>query len=428
MMRNTVNHFIVLTLAAAALVFAAGCDFKFDLWATAVGYDPNKESDDWYTLRCDPTSKVYTLDSTSYPRRGAVDSAFSLLGMLGKPCTPSPPKGRPGSMSDPVNSPSNNNITDPNNIGVRSHAPSAAAPATTAPPAPPSLLNTFPWLMPLAFPPTFPDSDAGKNPLSCPPSLGVFLVNHLQNTVSTIGLCPFRVVKEISVRSSPLDVAITPDATTALVTSYDGAVTFIDVATNTILGALDLVNYNPHGLAISPDSTRAYVTHYLDQGPALLVIDIPNRKLLSTIKLPKAYPREVILTPDGSQAWVNYLSDRVVSIVDLLTGTVASTVDLGSGADTGMAFDPTGTKAYVAIYPDQVAVVDTATLGIVAKITVATSPMDLVVAPEGNRLFVSTESDAFVYAVDLNTNKVIQRYVTPAGTPPGTTMGLKVFH
>ena len=282
--------------------------------------------------------------------------------------------------------------------------------------------------MPLAFAPSFPDSDGGKNPLSCPPTLEMVLVNHNQNSVSAIGLCPFRVLKEIAVRSNPLNVTVTPDGTTALVTSYDGAVTYIDVATNTVLATQDLANYNPHGIAISPDSTRAYVTHYLDQSPALLVIDIPNRKLLSTIRLPRAYPRVVTLTPDGSQAWVNYLSDRVISIVDVLSGTVASTVDVGTVADTGMVFDPTGSKAYIAVYPDQVFVVDTATLATVGRITVATSPMDVVMVPEGTRLFVSTENDGKIYTVDLKTNKVIRRTTPPAGTPAGTTMGLRVFH
>ena len=419
-MKNILNHCIVLALAAGALLVTSGC--SFDLWANAVGFDPEK--DDFYLLRCDPTTKTYTYSLFHYPAPGTTDTIFTIIEMLGKPCTPSPPKGRPESMSDPAYSPAAGAPPqDPNGspIGIR---PST----TTPPPSPPSLLNTFPWLMPLAFPPSFPDADAGKNPLSCPPALEVFLVNHSQSSVSAIGLCPFRIVKEISVRSNPLDVAITPDGTTAVVTSYDGAVTFIDVATNAVVGVLDLVNYNPHGIAISPDSTRAYVTHYLDQGPALLVIDVPNRKLLSTIKLPRAYPRVVTLTPDGSQAWVNYLSDRVISIVDLLSGTIASTVDVGSGADTGMVFDPAGTKAYVAIYPDQVAVIDTATLATLTKIKVATSPMDLVMLPEGNRLFVSTESDSYIYTIDLTTNKVIRRILPPPGTAAGTTMGMKVYH
>lgn len=422
MTKTTLNHLIVLTLAAAALVFATGC--SFDLWTYAVGFDPEKDNEDYYALRCDPTLKVYYVAVVRYDAPGANSSAFTLLDQINKPCTPSPPKGRPESMSDPVNSPAAT-AASPNDGGTfTAHRPST----TTTPPAPPALINTFPWLMPLAFAPSFPDSDGGKNPLTCPPTLEVFLVNHIQNTVSAIGLCPFRVLKEISVRSSPLDVAVTPDATTAVVTSYDNAVTFIDVATNTIVGVLDLPNYNPHGIAISPDSTRAYVTHYLDIGPVLLVIDIPTRKLLSTIKLPKAYPREVMLTPDGSQAWVNYLSDRVVSIVDVLTGTVASTVDLGTVADTGMAFDPTGSKAYIAVYPDQVFVVDTASLATVAKITVASLPMDLVMAPEGNRLFVSTESDPKIYTVDLKINKVIRISTPPAANPGATTMGLRVFH
>ena len=416
------NHLIVVALAFAALLLTAGC--SFDLWTYAVGFDPDKDDDDYYALRCDSQLKVFWVAVVRYDAPGASESAGSLLGMVGKPCTPSPPKGRPGSMSEPANSPAaapdpNDNIAAPNRRDIAT---------TTPPPTPPALINTFPWLVPLPFAPAFPLSDAGKNPLKCVPTMEAFLVNHTQNSVSVIGLCPFRQIKDIAVRSNPLSVAVTPDGATAVVTSYDGAVTFIDTATNTVSGTLDLLDYNPHGIAISPDSTRAYVTHYLDQHPSLLVIDIPNRKLLSAIALPKAYPRVVTLTPDGTQAWVNYLSDRVISIVDVLTGTVASTVDLSTEVDTGMVFNPTGTKAYIAVYPDQLFVVDTATLATVARITVGTSPIDLVMTPDGNRLFVSVEADPLIYWIDTATNKVTQRSRPPGGSVVGGSMGLMVFH
>jgi len=421
------NHFIVLALAAAALVFSMGCNF--DIWAHAVGYDPDKEDDTYYALRCDPQSKTYTMDVVPYGTPGASSSPGTLVGSLGKPCVPSNEgKGRPSTTSDPVSSPAPGSAPpqDPNDGPLRK--PLATAATTATAPTPPSLINTFPWLEPLAFPPAFPLANAGKNPLTCPPTLESFLVNHNQASVTAVGLCPFKVLKEIQVRSNPLQIAITPDGTLALVTSYDGAVTFIDTATNTVKGTLDLPNYNPSGIAISPDSTRAYVTHYLDQLPCLLVIDIASRKLLSTIALPKAYPRVVVLTPDGSQAWVNYYADRVVSIVDLFTGTVASTVDVGTEADTGMVFNPSGTKAYVAVYPDQIFVIDTASLNTVAKIKVGTSPMDLVMMPEGKRMFVSTETDPNIWWIDLTTNTVTQRTTPPGGNTAGGTMGLTVFH
>ncbi|HEY3738910.1 MAG TPA: hypothetical protein VGL53_03650, partial [Bryobacteraceae bacterium] len=275
------NHLIIFALAVGALLIAFGCNM--DPFAYAVGYDPDKENETWYALRCDPQSKTFTLDTVAYGTPGGSDSPAGIVGQLGKACTPSNEgKGRPDTVSPPV--------SVPPSTGGSMSAPAAppAAPAaipdsavaalpllygngrldttsTVVPPPPPSLINTFPWLEPLMFPPSFPIANAGKNPVTCSSTYQAYIVNHVEGTVSAVGLCPFRVIREISVTSNPLQLAFTPDGTQLLVTSYDGALTFINTATNNITAVLDLSNYNPSGIAISPDGTRAYVTHYLDQ-------------------------------------------------------------------------------------------------------------------------------------------------------------------
>ncbi len=425
-MRRNSNHFMISALALVALLFATGCE-NWDPFAWAVGYHPEDENDDqYYVLRCDPTTKKFTLDIVQGDSFGHSTPDFS---QIGKGCIPSTEnQSRPSTMTEPVNSPAaappglNGPNGDP--LATRIFPFAVSSPAADA--TPPSLINTFPWTVPMFLPPAFPPSDGGRRRTSlCTPNLETFLVNHGTDSVTAIGICPVRVVKEIPVRSNPLQIAITPDALTAVVTSYDGAVTFIDTATNSVKGVLDLFNYNPSGIAISPDSTRAYVTHYLDLSPSLLVIDIPNRKLLSTIPLPKMYPRVVVLTPDGTQAWVNYYADRVVTIVDLLTGTVASSVDVGTQADTGMAFNATGTKAYIAVYPNQVFVVDTASLATLARLTVGQSPADVIATPDG-KLWVSTETDAGVWRIDQRTSKVLG-LIPLNGQTTGGTNGLMVF-
>jgi len=420
------NHIAILALALGALIFATGCE-NWDPFAWAVNYHPeDDDNDQYYVLRCDPTTKKFTVDIVQGDSFG---HATPDLTQIGKGCVPSNEgQSRLSTMTEPVNSPAAAPSTappDPNDARLPEPRISAVSTTATAP-TPPTLINTFPWTVPLLFPPVFPASDAGKRTVpACSNTLETFLVNHNTASVSAIGVCPPRIVKEIPVRSNPLQIAVTPDAATAVVTSYDGAVTFIDTATNTVKAVLDLPNYNPSGIAISPDSTRAYVTHYLDQTPALLVIDIPNHKLLSTIALPKIYPRVVVLTPDGTQAWVNYYADRVVTIVDLLTGTVASSVDVGTQVSTGMAFNATGTQAYLAVYPNQVFVVDTATLATIAKLTVGQSPSDVLATPDG-KVWVATETDAGVWLIDQRTNKVVG-LVPTVGQTTGGTNGLMVF-
>ncbi len=407
------NHLLVFLMAAVALVFSTGCNF--DLWANATGYDPDAD-EPYIVVRCNPDTKTLQAYTTNYPVNipGYVSGETQVASPInGKSCSVSTEnQNRPFTISQAV----------ANGIFV---PPTSNAPLRTAAASAPSLVNTFPWLEPLLFGPAFPVMDHGKGTVNCPAGLEAYLVNHVEGTVTAFSICSMQVLKEITVTPDPLQVAVTPDGKQALVTSYDGAVTFIDTATNTISGTLVLNNYNPSGIAISSDSTRAYVTHYLDLQPSLLVIDIPNRKLLSTIPLPQAYPRVVVLTPDGSQAWVNYYQGSFVTIVDLLTGTVSGSV--GGAASTGMAFNPTGTKAFLAVPPNLLYVVDTATLSTVARLTVGDAPSDVVATPDGKHVLVTSQSQPGTWWVDPRTNKVLGNTV-PTGQTTGGSQGLLVFH
>ena len=414
------NHLLVFLMAAVALVFSTGC--SWDLWAIATGYDP-EEDEPFIIVRCNPGTKTLQAYRTDIPVTPPISNSESPYSspLNGKSCSVSTEnQNRPFSLSEAVSM----GIVPPPSTStpLPSSAPLPSAATATAGP---SLVNTFPWLEPLLFAPAFPIADHGKGTVNCPAGLEAYLVNHVEGTVTAFSVCTMQVLKEITVTPDPLQVAVTPDGKQALVTSYDGAVTFIDTATNTISGTLVLNNYNPSGIAISPDSTRAYVTHYLDLQPSLLVIDIPNRKLLSTIPLPQAYPRVVVLTPDGSQAWVNYYQGSFVTVVDLLTGTVSGSV--GGAASTGMAFNPTGTKAFLAVPPNQLYVVDTATLSTVARLTVGDAPSDVVATPDGKHVLVTSQSQPGTWWVDSRSNKVLGNTV-PTGQTTGGSQGLLVFH
>src|SRR5579863_8799370 len=86
-----------------------------------------------------------------------------------------------------------------------------------------------------------------------PTSPDVFQVNYQYSQVNRISTCPIQVKAGIPVASAPLQIAITPDGTTAVVTSFNNAVNFIDLKSNkvayTLLTDQDI---NPSGVAISP--------------------------------------------------------------------------------------------------------------------------------------------------------------------------------
>jgi YVTN family beta-propeller protein len=117
-------------------------------------------------------------------------------------------------------------------------------------------------------------------------------------------------------------------------------------------------------------------------------------------------------------AWVNFAESSMIYVIDTLSMTVAGT------ADTGMAFSPDGTRAYVSLFGGSVAVFNTSTLAQISTIPVSDQPTDIVVSKGGSRAYVNSNANkGAISIIDTSSNKVI-------GTMPqsGPAMGLIIFH
>ena len=286
----------------------------------------------------------------------------------------------------------------------------------------PNLAESYPFVAPVPLLPLVTKPAANPSALAslCDSSAGFYEVNHTNGTVTHYLGCPLKVLGTIPVRSNPLQVALTPDATLALVTSYDSAVNFIDTTKDQVVFTLDTGSIHPSGIAISPDGARAYVTNYFDTGAALEVIDIIGRKIIGSVPLP-VFPKNVFLTPDGNQAWVNYVNSNTVSIIDTLTMTVTNNLNVGSLANQGIGFSPTGTRAYIAASPNLLQVYDTATLDSAGSITVDTKPVDVLVSPDGGTIAVTCFGARAFDLVDTAQSKVVFKY-SHDGAPAGLTV------
>ena len=78
-----------------------------------------------------------------------------------------------------------------------------------------------------------------------------------------------------------------------------------------------------------------------------------------------------------------------------------------SGFPGGLAITPNGDLLYVAIGPDQVGVVDTATMTVVDSITVGTAPHSVSISPDGSRAYVPNAATDDVSVIDTATNTVV---------------------
>jgi DNA-binding beta-propeller fold protein YncE len=284
----------------------------------------------------------------------------------------------------------NSNSTDsfgPTVGGMPPPAPDFRRHATAALPAPGAEVPrlTAP-VRALPFPPDYSPPLLSFPPCDPATASHVLEVNHLSGTVTRLNSCNQETIAVIPVQSRPLQVAITPDTRTAIVTSFDNAISFIDMSANRVVNVLSTdSNTNPSGIAISPDGKRAYVTSFNTSGSAVLVVDIQQGQILSQISV-DAYPQSVFLSPDGSVAYVTFPFGNQVRLIDTLTGLVFGALPIGE--TYGVAFNSTGTRAYITSQQSQsVEVVDTSTYSIVQSISLTVPPDEIKMTPDDQWLF-----------------------------------------
>jgi hypothetical protein len=263
----------------------------------------------------------------------------------------------------------------------------------------------------LPFTPAVPPATAANCQSTFP---DVFRTNHNQNSVTRISTCPFSIKTTIPVFANPLQVALTPDGSTALVTSFGsldgsgGAVTYINLSSNKVTNTVMMpFGVTPNGLAISPDGTTAYIGNFTNPGQSVLVMNIASQAITGTIQNVVAYPSGMTLTPDGSQLWVVSPLGTETDVIDTLSQTIAFRLNIQLATD--VAFNSTGTTAYITSAlntPGQVFAVNTSTFQVVNTYTVGNTPSDISMSYGDRFLVVNNENDVVINVIDLQENTV----------------------
>ncbi len=173
----------------------------------------------------------------------------------------------------------------------------------------------------------------------------------------------------------------------------------------------------PVDLALTRDGRTAVVTTAHYDRPGLAIVTLQDGHVERVDVGPE--PGAVVLTRSGRRAYVAGGRARgTVTRVDLPSGRISAPIVVG-GDPRGLALSPDGKRAYVALNTDaQVAVVDLARKKVLARITTAAFPAQLALSPDGTRLLVTHNGfrARAVSLIDTHARKVIHR--TRVGTDP----------
>lgn len=152
------------------------------------------------------------------------------------------------------------------------------------------------------------------------------------HSVTPVDLATGKALAPITVGNAPEAVALSPGGTTALVAnSGSGSVTPIETVSGTALAALAL-DGSPS--AIVAGATTAYVAvapSGVAPGDNVTPIDLADDKAGKPVPVCKS-PSALALSPDGSMLWVVCNATSTLEGIDLASGTVRATFDIGGGA------------------------------------------------------------------------------------------------
>jgi YVTN family beta-propeller protein len=150
------------------------------------------------------------------------------------------------------------------------------------------------------------------------------------------------VVQTIAVGACPETVTASPDGAYLYITHYD---TCSVSAVNLTTGSTTAVALRDAPLAVvfTPDSAHAYVRNVR----SLTVIDTTTNDAVDIDS--GDLPRGLQLSPDGKRSYISNFGDGTLSVVDTITNSVATSVDVPSYSEA-VAVTPDGERVYVGAY------------------------------------------------------------------------------
>jgi len=170
---------------------------------------------------------------------------------------------------------------------------------------------------------------------------------------------------------------------------------------------------NPRGITINPITNIAVIVN--DKSNLVSIVDLKTQTLLSTIPVGRV-PRGVAIDKGLNIAVIGNSYDNTLSVIDMNNYQIITTIAIGKEPE-GITIDSLSHKAYVANRKDNtVSVIDLMTYEVTVTIPVGKEPEDVAIDSELNVGLVVNKKDYSVSVIDLNTYQVVR--VVQVGQEP----------
>lgn len=203
----------------------------------------------------------------------------------------------------------------------------------------------------------------------------------------------------------------------------------VDPAAGKEIATVTETGFTAHEVAVSPDGKTAYAPIYGNSGVGspgtdgrtIDVIDLASGKVVSTIDLGRPMrPHCPHFSPADGLLYVSTELADSVTIIDPKTNKIVGSIPTGQPESHMLAFSHDGRRIYTAnVGPGTVSVLDVAARKTLAIIPISKQTQRIAVSRDDRYVFTSDQTSPRLAVINTATNKVA-RWVDLPGTGYGT--------
>ena len=300
----------------------------------------------------------------------------------------------------------------------------------------------------------------------------LIVTNKSVSTATIIDVGSGRILATLPTGNGPHEVALSSDASTAVVTDYSGepgrTLTVIDVPGKRVVRTIDLGEHRrPHGIVYLPGDSLVAVTS--EASGHVVLVNIPAGQIRRAVPTRQAgshmvgvtadgrlgytgnmgsntvseldlrsgeyvrqwdvptTPEAINVTKDGSEVWVGSNQTGKISVLKPATGTVTTAAE-GFGWPYRVLFTP---DEKTVLLPDlrkeELRFVDRATHREIGKLSFpGGGPQGITITPDGKYALESLSRQAKVVVIDMATRAVVGHFEV-GEAPDGIAYTTRVF-
>ena len=226
----------------------------------------------------------------------------------------------------------------------------------------------------------------------------------------------------VALGHAPHEVSVSPDGKRAAVTNYGtreqpgSTLSIVDLEQPQEVRRIDLTPHTrPHGVAWFAADRIAVTTEGTKH---LVIVDPDAGRVAGAIETGQDVSHMVAVSADATRAYVTNIGSGTTTALDLVAGRKLGDIATGPGSEA-LAVTPNGRYLWVAARAaGEIAVVDTATLAILARLPLPGIPIRIAMTPDGATALVTCAGSSELVAYDVATRTVRARVTVDVPLAP----------